>query len=124
MEKLMASAFQERSRGHTNCGGEDFGTRKTPWLKTQCLTNDMKALIALTSTRWSGLEDVLPTIATPCLLFIGEADGHYSGAKECTKSTPNVTFVSLPRLDHIERLYRIDLVLPHITKFSAKVSHT
>lgn len=101
-----------------------FGPRMTPWLKNRCLTNDMKALIALTSIRWLGLEDCLPTMAMPCPLFIGEADGYYSGARQCAKSIPNVTFVSFSSLNHFECLYRIDLVLPHIIKFLTKVSQT
>ena len=100
-----------------------FGRRMTPELKAQVLTNDYKALIALTSKREQlSLEDVLPTITMPCMLFVGEADGHYSGARECNKLIPNATFVSLPGLNHIECIYRIDLVLPHLTKFLAEVS--
>jgi pimeloyl-ACP methyl ester carboxylesterase len=63
------------------------------------------------------LEDVLPTMTMPCLLFAGENDPFYSGAKECAENMPNATFVSLPGLGHIEALYRSDLVLPHIAVF-------
>ena len=107
-----------KGRKATLVGVEEmFGPRMTPWVKTVCLTNDLKALMALTSARWLSLEDVLPTVAMPCLIFVGEIDGHYSGAKKCVESMPNATFVSLPGLNHIECLYRTDLVLPHITQF-------
>jgi hypothetical protein len=58
----------------------------------------------------------------PCLLYAGEADGRYSGIKACIAHMPNTTFVSLPGLNHVETLFRSDLVLPHITQFLATVS--
>ena len=105
---------------------EMFGLRMTPKLKAQFKANDLEALIALVSSRdWRlGLEDVLPTITMPCMLFAGEADSLYSGARKCVESMPNSTFISLPSLDHVETFYRSDLVLPHITKFLANVRHT
>ena len=36
---------------------------------------------------------------------------------------PNVTFVSLPNFNHSETFFRSDLVLPHVRKFLASVSH-
>lgn len=105
---------------------EMFGSRMTPKLKAQFKRNDLEALIALVSSRdWRlGLEDVLPTMTMPCMLFAGEADSRYSAARKCVESMPNATFVSLSSLDHIETFYRSDLVLPHITKFLANISHT
>jgi pimeloyl-ACP methyl ester carboxylesterase len=103
---------------------EMWGPRMTPWVKTVCLTNDLKALIALTSARWLSLEDVLPTMTMPCLIFVGEIDGVYSDAKKCVESISNATFVSLPGLNHIECLYRTDLVLPHITQFLMSVDNS
>jgi hypothetical protein len=73
--------------------------------------------------RGPGLEDVLPTMRMPCLLFVGEADGAYAGVKECVQHMPNVTFVSLPDLKHSETFFRSDLVLPHVLKFLASASH-
>jgi pimeloyl-ACP methyl ester carboxylesterase len=102
---------------------EMFGARMTPKLKSQLLANDIEALTAYLSLRepW-GFEDILPTIATPCLLLAGENDPFYVGAKKCSKIIPNATFVSLPGLDHIEAAFRIDLTLPHIQMFLAEVS--
>jgi pimeloyl-ACP methyl ester carboxylesterase len=104
---------------------EIFGSRMTPKLKAQFKRNDLEALIALVSSRDRrlGLEEVLPTMTMPCLLFAGEADSVYSGARKCVESMPNATFISLPNLDHVETLYRSDLVLPHITKFLENANH-
>jgi pimeloyl-ACP methyl ester carboxylesterase len=67
------------------------------------------------------MEDVLPTIAMPCLLFAGEADPRYPGAKKAVNYMPNASFVSLPGLDHYQ-VVGSDLVLPHVKKFLAAVS--
>lgn len=102
---------------------EMFGPRWTPEAEAMFSVNDLEALSALVSVEEElGFEDVLPTVMVPCLLFGGEADPFYSGAEECSKKMPNATLVSLPGLDHIEAVYRTDLVLPHIRKFLAKVS--
>jgi pimeloyl-ACP methyl ester carboxylesterase len=83
---------------------------------------DWEALIALASKDWGhGLDDVLPTMTMPVLLFDGEADAFYSGVKECAKSIPKATFISFPRLNHEDIIIRKDLVLPHIIKFLKKV---
>jgi pimeloyl-ACP methyl ester carboxylesterase len=97
-----------------------FRPRVASRQKARWMTNDLEALIALVSKDWMlSLENVLPTITLPCLLFVGEADRYYLGAKRCADSMPNATFVSFPNLRHIETLYRSDLVIPHIKKFLA-----
>ena len=82
-------------------------------------SDDTEALIALywENLEEVGLEAVLPTITTPCLFFVGEADPYYSGVRQCIEHIPNVTFVSLPDLNHIQAMERSDLVLPHIFRF-------
>lgn len=87
-----------------------------PKLRAQVLANDLKALLALAQDR-PNLEAVLPTMQMPCLLYVGEADGSYSEVEACARHIPNVTFFSLPGLDHIQGMERSDLVLPHVTKF-------
>ena len=83
-------------------------------------TTDLVAQLALAQDRPS-LEDVLPTMTMPCLLYAGDADANYPGVQACYKQIPNVTFVSLPGLNHLEGLRQIHVVLPHITKFLATV---
>jgi len=101
-----------------------LGSKMTPERKARIAANDLEAIIALFSaSHWRlSLEDVLPTMTMPCLIFAGEADPLYSGARECAKNMPNATFVSLPGLGHLEVLSQRQLLLPHITKFLAKVS--
>jgi len=94
----------------------------TPAIKARWMANDLEALIALISQDWMlSLENVLPTITLPCLLFVGEADPFYPNVKKCAGSLPNATFVSFPNLLHVETLYRSDLVIPCIKKFLAAV---
>jgi len=114
--------------------GEDFiwpdiekrmGLWITPQLRARLRANDLEALIALVSKDWMlSLEGVLPTMTMPCLLFAGEADLYYPGAKRCADSMPNATFVSFPNLGHMDTLFRSDLVIPYIKKFLAGVPQT
>ena len=97
-----------------------FGSYMTPALRARLLTNDLKALLALTQDRAS-LADVLPTMLMPCLLFVGETDPRLSQVQECIKHISNVTFFSLSACDHVAAFARSDLVLPHVTTFLAKV---
>ena len=80
---------------------------------------DAEALIALYRENLDevGLEAVLPTITTPCLFYAGEDDPYYSGVRDCIEHIRNVTFVSLPGLNHIQAMERSDLVLPHLSMF-------
>ena len=78
------------------------------------------AQLALAQDRPS-LEDVLPTMTMPCLPYAGDADANYAGVTACCKQIPNVTFVSLPGLNHAEALMQLHVVLPHITQFLATV---
>ena len=91
-----------------------------PALKAQLRTTDLEVQLALSQDRPS-LEEVLPTMTMPCLLYAGEADANYPDVKACCKQLPNVTFFSLPGLNHVEAFFQSNLVLPHITKFLATV---
>ena len=80
------------------------------------LASDTQALAAAAQDHES-MEDVLPSMTMPCLLYVGEADSAFPKAQESAKQMPHVTFVSLPGLNHAEAFMRADLVLPHVTKF-------
>jgi pimeloyl-ACP methyl ester carboxylesterase len=101
--------------------GEMFGKWWTPEIKAIVESNDLDALIALVSAKdfiaIPGLMDLLPTVTVPCLFFIGEEDEGYSRQKKYIEYLPNATFVSFPGLDHIEAGFRVDLLMPHVTKF-------
>lgn len=104
---------------------EKAGLKMTPEMKARWAANDSEALAAFWSaSQWLGLEDVLPTMTMPCLVFVGEADSLHSGAKECAKSMSNATFISFPGLGHFEVVSQSSLMLPHITKFLANVIQT
>ena len=92
----------------------------SPALKARVLANDMEALRALWTTRMEEtprLEDVLPTMTLPCLLIAGTKDWSYTEIEECSKQIPQVIFVSLPGLNHLEGFLHSELVLPHVTQF-------
>jgi len=105
---------------------EKAGMKMTPERRARLAANDYEAIAALFSAKhWRlSFEDVLPTMTMPCLVFAGEADSEYAGARECVKNMPNATFISLPGLSHFEVMAQRHLVLPHITKFLAKVIQT
>ncbi len=84
--------------------------------KARLQTADLEAFLALAQDR-PNLEDVLPTMTRPCLLYVGEADATYARIKQCAAQIPNVTFVSFPGLNHSEAIIRSDLVLPEVIKF-------
>ena len=99
---------------------ENFGTLSSE-TRERMLAYDYEALLAVAQDRES-LEAVLPTMRMPCLLYVGEMDEVYPIAKECAKQIPNVTFVTLPGLDHGEAIRRSDEVLPHVKRFLAAVN--
>jgi pimeloyl-ACP methyl ester carboxylesterase len=82
---------------------------------------DLEAHLALSQDR-PNLEEVLPTMTMPCLLYAGEADPVYPGLKACLHQIPHVTFFSLPGLNHPEAFMQSHAVLPHVTQFLATVS--
>ena len=84
-------------------------------------SNDLDALIALMLSEnfmdIPGYEDLLPTVKIPSLFFAGEDNWECASAPQTVKLMPNAQFVTFPGLNHVEAFNRIDLVLPHITKF-------
>ena len=101
---------------------ESGGDAISPERKAQLLANDPQAIIgaSLGLKNRRDLSHVLPTMSMPCLVYTGDADGLHVGAAECVKHMPNVTWVSLPGLDHTSAMERSDLVLPHVQKFLKK----
>lgn len=78
--------------------------------------NDFRALAASQRDR-PDLENVLPSMTMPCLLYVGEEDGNFPQVQACVQRIPKGTLVSFPGLNHPETFYRADLVLPHALKF-------
>ena len=96
----------------------------SPEFRDRLLANDFEALIAGVTVPQRGVEDDLPSMTMPILLYVGENDDLASpmAVQENANRLPNATFVSLPGLDHIQAETRSDLVLPHIKRFLARVS--
>jgi pimeloyl-ACP methyl ester carboxylesterase len=94
--------------------------RVPPELKPYVLANDLQALAAAAQER-PALDDVLPIMAMPCFLLIGEADSRYPEVQKCAKYIGHATLVSLPGLNHTMGFMRSDLVLPHVMKFLATI---
>jgi pimeloyl-ACP methyl ester carboxylesterase len=91
--------------------------------KARLLANDPDALIAsLQAPRGlTGMDQVLLDMTLPCLLYVGEADSYYPGAKEGVKSMANARFVSFPGLNHTQTSQASHLVVPHVTQFLHEV---
>ena len=92
--------------------------------RERLLDNDPVALIAATTAPrgTDGVDALLPQLNIPCLLYCGEADGFFQGAKEASQIIPNARFVSFPGLNHGQVSRAADAVLPHVTWFLKEVS--
>jgi pimeloyl-ACP methyl ester carboxylesterase len=93
-----------------------------PIARKRLLENDPLALSAMTRAfhEWAGIGDILSKILVPCLIYAGEADPLYGGAREGAAHIPAARFISLPGLDHFGALFASDLVLPHVKEFLAE----
>jgi pimeloyl-ACP methyl ester carboxylesterase len=92
--------------------------------KTRQLANDPRALLTMQKalSEWPGAEDLLPVLKLPVLIFVGDADPAYPGAKEGASRLSNATFATIPGLNHDQTLMHSELVLPHVTAFLARLS--
>ncbi len=92
--------------------------------RERLLENDPEALIAATAALrgTDGVEALLPNITLPCLLYCGDADGFFPGAKAAAQAIPNAVFVSFPGLHHGEMSRAGERVLPHVTAFLKKAT--
>jgi pimeloyl-ACP methyl ester carboxylesterase len=96
----------------------------TPVEKDTFLNNDAKALIALVTSLQEMpalTEQELSVINKPCLVYCGESDPRFAGAKKSTEYIPNARFVPLPG-DHGVHLMRTDLIVPMVKEFLIQVS--
>ena len=93
----------------------------SPAEEAEWFDNDFLALAAAFQDRPS-LEDILPAMTMPCLLYVGELDGGFPQVEACVEQLPRANFVSFPGLKHPEAFYRADLVLPHAMKFLQAVA--
>jgi pimeloyl-ACP methyl ester carboxylesterase len=101
-----------------------WDTPISPALQARLLANDVEAIAASWMGRMQspGLQDVLPTMTMPCLVFVGKADSIYPAVQACVLQMPKVIFVSFPGLKLAETHFHSDLVLPYVTNFLATVT--
>jgi pimeloyl-ACP methyl ester carboxylesterase len=71
-----------------------------------------------------GLEDALPTIQTPTLIYYGTDDYPDRLPERATAKMPNATVVALEGLNHAQAIRRSDLVLPHVEAFLDRVTQS
>ncbi len=96
-------------------------------MKERALRGDYAAFIAASRQhpKWGDLVGMLRDLDVPCLVYAGDADGRSHGsAEESVKEIRIASFVSLPGLDHLQGMSRIDVVLPHVTEFLGQVKAT
>ena len=92
-------------------------TAISPELRALLFANDFQALAAAQQD-YPSLEEIIPTMTMPCLLYAGENDAtYYAKTQACAQHLPNATFVSLAGLDHIAAFRASTLVLPYVTTF-------
>lgn len=81
--------------------------------------NDFVAVAA----RFDGMHEprsapgYLDPVQMPCLVYVGEHDAVYGGAKQLADRLPNGTFMVFPGLNHFEMFSEVDVVLPEILRF-------
>src|SRR5450830_1498764 len=91
-------------------------------VKMMIRANDLQALAAAAQQARASMEELLPLIAMPCLMFCGDADARHTAVKRCTELLPRASFVSLPGVTHFGGLMQSKLVLPPVLDFLAEQS--
>jgi pimeloyl-ACP methyl ester carboxylesterase len=70
------------------------------------------------------LENALPTIQTPTLIYFGTDDYPDRLPERAAAKMPNATVVALEGLNHSQAIRRSDLVLPHVEAFLDRVTRS
>ena len=83
------------------------------------LANDSEALAAAALVERPSLEAHLDAIKLPMLIYCGDHDLAYKGAKRAVPALPNVTFLSVQGPDHIGAIVNADRVLQEARAFLA-----
>ena len=91
-------------------------------MKKRLLANDFAAVIARFAAIYErDLSSYLAPVQMPCLIYVGEDEPAYGGAKQLASLLPDAEFVAFPDLNHFEMLTQLDVVLPEILHFLSKV---
>lgn len=97
-----------------------FGGTIHPTSAARLRTVDPRAMVAFFEflPNEQGLEDVLPTMTMPCLLYIGDQDDP-DHVLTYAKQMPNVATLVLPGLNHGQTSAAVDLIVPRALEFLA-----
>jgi pimeloyl-ACP methyl ester carboxylesterase len=97
-----------------------------PIMRERWLALDGQAMAAAQQAGLTApsLEDLLPTIQTPTLIYYGTEDYPDRLPERAAAAMPNATVVALEGLNHAQAIRRSDLVLPHVMAFLDRVSRT
>lgn len=106
-------------------GIRDLFGEITPAYETRLRSLDYQAQAAFLEY-WEyhlpGLEDVLPTMAMPCFIYIADGDDpDFAHTKEYMRQIPNASFLGLPGHTHVSANTQIDSIVPKAKDFLAKV---
>jgi pimeloyl-ACP methyl ester carboxylesterase len=103
---------------------ESAGMVFTPEERQHMIACDPLALRALRLARRdeAPLDDILPAVALPCLLYAGDNDQpEHELEQRAARTMPNATFVSLPGMDHLDVYHQDDVVAPHVAAFLQEI---
>ena len=93
-------------------------------MRERWLTLDAQAMAAAQEAGLTApsLEDALPTIKTPTLIYFGTGDYPDRLLERAAAKMPNATVVALEGLNHAQAIRRSDLVFPHVQAFLDRVT--
>jgi pimeloyl-ACP methyl ester carboxylesterase len=114
--QMMRTGIAEGYEALIAVAEKRYGFTATAKHREKMLRADLQAFLAAAVDRPS-LEEVLPAMQMPCLLYVGEADPLFAEAKAAAQLIPNARFFSLPSLTHEGGWSRSDLALPRVTAF-------
>ncbi len=101
-----------------------FGITFSPDQRKAFLANDGEAVVAMLEAQLEVppfTDKDLQNVSQPCLVFCGELDPFYLGAKKATSHIPNGQFISLAGLNHMTA-FAPQVVLPYIEEFLASAT--
>ena len=100
----------------------------SPVRKARLMANDFEALLSCSKSVSPPVPDMVKALSQmtiPFLVFVGESDQFFphEQLREGYKNVPDLTFVTLPGLDHMQAEQRSDLIVPHVKEFLSRVNN-
>jgi pimeloyl-ACP methyl ester carboxylesterase len=91
--------------------------------RTEMLRADSEALAAcdIAAGNAPDFADALASAPIPVLVYCGERDEAYAGARRATAGQPHVTFIGLPDVGHLLGSRHLDVLTTHVRPFLAGV---